>query len=54
MIRFFPDEIKLVFPEIFNMEEKNQAFMQSQDLEELIKSMKERLKDRYFDSFRNM
>ena len=54
MIRFFPDEIKLVFPEIFNMNEKNQEFMQSEDLDGLIKSMKQRLKDKYFDAFRNM
>lgn len=54
MIRFFPDEIKLVFPEIFNMDEKNKEFMQSKDLVGLINSMNKRLKDRQFDAFRNM
>ena len=55
MIRFFPDEIKLVFPEIFNMEiEENKAFMQSETLDVLIKSMNEKLQDKNFEAFKNM
>ena len=55
MIRFFPDEIYYVFPEIFNMErEDNQQFIGSNDYEILIQSIASRLKDDKFDAFRNM
>ena len=55
MIRFFPDQIRALFPTMFNMKyEGNKSFLEDKKNEELdtfIKHMKEILIDKSFEQF---
>merc|ERR1712228_788404 len=56
MTRFMPEDIKVVFPKIFNMERaENQQFIKKEKLiGEKINEMNKVLKDKYFDAFRDL
>ena len=54
VMRFMPEDVKTLFPKIFNMKYgDNKEFMSRQVVDGFIKQMKETLRDREFDTFLN-
>merc|ERR1719245_1871851 len=47
--RFYPNDIKKVLPNIFNMNQENKAFIKSKEAKELINRMK--ISDKKFEKF---